>query len=215
MLLEHDLGVRRHVGLELLAGVVDGDPHLEARDVVLLDAHRRNLRDAAVERLLLERLHADARRLTEADAADVGLVHLAADEHLVDVADRHDERRVRAEVQDRRDRAADLHVARQHRAGNGRANRRVRQVLGRAIRRRLRLRDLRARLGDLGLADRELRLRGAFPVFGHVDDAVSIIERRLRDEVLREQRFGALERAAGELGVRPFGLDEIFLQLRF
>ena len=62
MLFEHDLGVGGHVRLELLARVVDRDAHLEVGDVVLLDAHRRDLRDAAVEDLVLERLDADARR---------------------------------------------------------------------------------------------------------------------------------------------------------
>src|SRR4051812_36015961 len=40
MLLQHDLGVRRHVGLELLARIVDRHLHLEAGDVVFLDAER-------------------------------------------------------------------------------------------------------------------------------------------------------------------------------
>ena len=40
VLLEHDLGVRRHVGLQLLARIVDRHLHFEARDVVLLDAER-------------------------------------------------------------------------------------------------------------------------------------------------------------------------------
>ena len=43
------------------------------------------------------------------------------------------------------------------------------QILVRAIGRRLGLRDLRARLGHLRLADRELRLRGALAVLGHFD----------------------------------------------
>ena len=99
------------LALSSLPGLSIETLHFEVRDVVLLDAHRRDLRDAAVERLVLERLDADPRRLAEAHAADVGLVHLAAHEHLVDVAERHDQRRVGAEVENRRDRAADFDVA--------------------------------------------------------------------------------------------------------
>ena len=58
VLLEDDLGVGRHVGLELLARVVDRDLDLEGGDVVLLDADRRDLRDLAVEDLSLEGLDA-------------------------------------------------------------------------------------------------------------------------------------------------------------
>src|SRR6267378_3234048 len=118
VLLEHDLRVRGHVRLQLFAGVVDRHAHLEVGDVVLFDAHRRDLCHAAVERLVLERFDADPRLLTEPHAADVRLVHLAADEDLIDVAERHDERRVRAQIQDRRHGAADLHVAREDRAAN-------------------------------------------------------------------------------------------------
>ena len=100
MLLEDDLGVGRHVRLQLLGAVVDRDLHLEGGDVVLLGADRRDLRDAALELLVLERLDRDARALAEAHLADVGLVDLAAHEHLVDVAERHHERSVGAEVQD-------------------------------------------------------------------------------------------------------------------
>ena len=214
VLLEHDLGVRGHVRLELFARVVDRDAHLEVGDVVLLDAHRRDLRDLAVEHLVLERFDADARRLTEPHAADVGLVHLAAHEHLIDVAERHDQRGVRAEVQDRRHRAADLDVARQHGAADRRADRRVCDVFGGAVGGRLGLRHLRARFGHLRLADRQLRLRGALAVLRHVHQAVCIVERRLRDQVLREQRLRALVGAARELLVRPFRLDDVLLQLR-
>ena len=91
----------------------------------------------------------DARRLAEPHAADVGLVHLAADEHLLDVAERHHQRRVGAEVEDRRHRAADLDVARQHGAADRRADGGVGELLVGALDRGLRLRDLRARLGDL------------------------------------------------------------------
>ena len=83
-----------------------------------------------------------------------------------------------------------------------------------AVGRRLRLRDLGAGLGDARLADGELRLRGALPVLRHVDGAVRIVERGLRDQVLIEERAGALVGAAGELDVGPFGFDGVLLQLR-
>jgi hypothetical protein len=53
--------------------------------------------DAVAERLVVMRASA------EADVADVGLVDLAAHEHAVDVAERHHQRGVGAEVQDRGD----------------------------------------------------------------------------------------------------------------
>ena len=133
---------------------------------------------------ILERLDADARRLVEPHAADVGLVHLAAHEDLLDVAERHHERRVGAEVENRRHRAADLDVAAEDRGADRRADRGVGEVLGVAVGRGLRLRHLRPRLGDLRFADRQLRLRGALAVFGHVDGAVRIVERGLRDQPL-------------------------------
>ena len=95
----------------------------------------------------------------ELHAADVGFVDLAANEHLLDVAQRHHERRVGAEVEDRRHRAADLDVAREHGAADRRADRGVGEIFGGAVGRGLGLRDLRARFGHLGLADHELRLR--------------------------------------------------------
>src|SRR6185295_5404255 len=211
---EHDLGIRGHVRLELLTRVVDRHAHLEVGDVVLLDAHRRDLRDLAVEGLVLERFDPDARRLSKPHTADIGLVHLAAHEDLLDLAKRHDERRVRAQVQDGRDRAADLHVARQHGPVDRRADGRVRDIFGRAVGRGLRLRHLRTRLGDLRPAHGELRLRGALAVVGHVHEAVGIVQRRLRDQFLIKQRPRAIVGAPGELFIRAFGFDDVLLQLR-
>ena len=44
--------------------------------------------------------------------------------------------------------------------------------------------------------------------------AVRVVERRLRDQLLLEQRLRALVGAARELDVGPFGFDDVLLQLR-
>ena len=111
--------------LSSLPGIVDRDAHLEVRDVVALDAHRGNLRHLALERALLERLDADARRLAEPQVADFGLVDPPAHEHVRDVAHRDDRRRRRAHVENRRHGTADLDVARENASANRRADRRV------------------------------------------------------------------------------------------
>ena len=71
LLLQDDLGVRGHVGLELAARVLDGDPHLERGDVVLLHAVGRDAVDLAFELPVPKTLHHDARRLVDVDLADV------------------------------------------------------------------------------------------------------------------------------------------------
>ena len=50
VLIEENFGVGGHVGLELAAGVVDGDANLEGRDVVLFHAHRSDLGHFAIEK---------------------------------------------------------------------------------------------------------------------------------------------------------------------
>ena len=66
VLFEDDLRVGRHVGEQFAGRVVDRHLHLEGDDVVLVGAHRRDLRDLALELLVAERLHLDARGLAEA-----------------------------------------------------------------------------------------------------------------------------------------------------
>src|SRR5215475_66566 len=127
------LGVGGHVRAQQIARVVDGDFDLEGHYVVLIHAERRNLRDLAVEYLVLERLHLDPRRLVEFDYADVGLVNLAAGVDLADVAQDHNQRRRRAHIQDRRDRRADLDVAREDHSDDRRADGRVIQLLFGAV----------------------------------------------------------------------------------
>ena len=130
------------------------------------------------------------------------------------MTERHDERRVRTQVQDGRHGAADLHVARQHGPVDRRTDRRVRDILGRAVGRRLRLRHLRTCLSHLRPADRELRLRGALAVVGDVHQAVGVVQRRLRDQLLFKQRLRTIVGAPGELFVGAFRLDDVLLQLR-
>ena len=141
--------------------------------------------------LVLERLDGDPRRLPQAHAADVGLVHLAADEHPVDVAERHHQRRLGAQVEDRRHRAADLDVARQHRAADRRPDGRVGQLLFGALDGGAVPARRWPRLGDLGLRDDELpwpRAGGSRPA-----RALCASSSACGDQLLREQLIGALE----------------------
>src|SRR5262245_65126561 len=57
------LGVGGHVGAQKIARVVDRDFDLEGHYVVLINAERGNLRDFAVEYLVLQGLALDPRRL--------------------------------------------------------------------------------------------------------------------------------------------------------
>src|SRR5712692_10016703 len=116
LFLEKDLGVGAHVGLQLSAGVGNGDADFKRRDVVLFLAERGNLGDFAGKFLVLERFHDDARGLIQINFSDVGFVHLALHVDFADVSQRHDEGGLRAEHQDGADRIADIHVARKNQA---------------------------------------------------------------------------------------------------
>ena len=111
VLFEEDFGVGGHVGFELAAGVVDGDADLKGGDVVLFDAEGSDAGDFAEEGLVLEGFDLDAGGLAQVDLADVGLVDLALDVDLVDVADGHDEGGGAADDEDGADGVAFFDVA--------------------------------------------------------------------------------------------------------
>src|SRR6266481_5874100 len=71
--------------------------------------------------LVVERLHNDARRLTEKNLADIRFIDFALHVDFADVAQRHDQGRLRPKHQDGADRVPDIDVARQHQPVN-RAN---------------------------------------------------------------------------------------------
>src|SRR5579862_2965676 len=77
VLFQDDLGVGRHSRFQFAARIIDRDADLERRDVIFFHAHRRDLGDLTVKRLVLERLDLDARRLSEIHLADIALVNLA------------------------------------------------------------------------------------------------------------------------------------------
>src|SRR5439155_21474180 len=80
------------------------------RSVVFFHAERRNFRDLAVKLLVFERFDDDARGLADINLADVGLVHFAEHVNARNVAERHDQRGLRA--QDRKStRLNSSHVA--------------------------------------------------------------------------------------------------------
>src|SRR5215510_368268 len=207
------LGVGGHVGAQQIARVVDRDFDLEGHYVVLIHAERRNLRDFAVEYLVLERLDLDPRRLVEFDDADVSLVNLAAHVDLADVAEHHHQRRRRAHIQDRRDRRPDLEVAREDHSADRRADCRVIQLLFGAVYGGLRLCDLGLGLSDFRLAHGQLRARDVLAVQRQFVRAARVVIRLLRQHAVLQQPFGALEIALGEWHVWAFGFDFVFLQL--
>ena len=113
VLVQNNLGIGGHVGFQLATRVVDRDAHLEGGHVVLFHAHGRDLGHLPVKQPAAEALHLDARRLAQIDVRNVGLVHLAIHIDLGRVALGHHQRSRRTQHQNRADRVADLHVARQ------------------------------------------------------------------------------------------------------
>ena len=157
VLFENDFGVGGHVGLELAAGVVDGDANFEGGDVVFFDAEGSDLGDDAAEGLVAEALDLDAGGLAEIDLADVGLVDLALDVDLVGVAEGHDEGGGGAEDEDGADRVADFDVAGEDGAVDGGGDGGVAELLFKLLERGLGLGDLRVGLMELGGVDGDLR----------------------------------------------------------
>ena len=153
---EDDLGVGGHVGLELAAGIVDGDLDLEGGDVILLDAERSDLGDAAGEGAAGEALDLDARGLAEIDLGDVGLVDFAFDVDLVGIAEGHDEGCRGAEDEDGADGVADLHVAGEDDAVDGRGDGGVGELLFELLEGGFGLLDEGLALVELGVVDGDL-----------------------------------------------------------
>src|SRR5205823_4156229 len=122
-------------------------------------AHGRDLGDFALERFVLEGFDFDARRLAEINLADIALVHFAFYVNLFGIAHGHDERGIRADLQDGTHGVADLNRAREdetiHRRGDGR----VAQLLFELLEVRAVLRHLRIRLRNFGFAYDQLRAR--------------------------------------------------------
>src|SRR4051812_42809760 len=187
VLFEDDLRVRRHGSLEFAGGVVDGDTHFERGDVVFLHAHGRDLGDLAVEGLVFERLHLDARRLADVDLADIRLVHFALHVDLVRVAFGHDESGGGAEDKDGADCVTDLDIARQDDAVDGSDDGGVAQVLLLGL-------EPGAGLIDLGLVHRKLGLGDALLVDGELVVALRVVECGRRNHAFFRHLLGALVR---------------------
>src|SRR4051812_47421347 len=181
VLFEDDLRVRGHRSFQFATGVIDRDTHFKSGDVVFLRAHGRDLRHLAVEGLVLERFHLDARRLAEIDLADIRLVHLALDVDLARVADGHHQRRRRTEDEDGADSVTAFDVTREHHAIHGRGDGGVVQVLLRVLHAGAGLCDLGLRLLHLGAGHGQLRLRHLLFVGGDLVVLLRVVERRGRD----------------------------------
>ena len=82
------------------------------------------------------------------------------------------------------------------RAADGRPNRRVRQLLLRALDRCLRLRNVRRGFGHPRLGNRQLRLRRTTAVLGLLERRARFVERVLRDQLARRTGFSPA-RASG------------------
>src|SRR5262249_31009957 len=176
---QNDLGVRGHIRAQQIAGVVDRDLNLERDHIVFVHAEWGDLRDCAFEGLVLESFDLDPRRLVEFDDADIGLVNFAANVDLADVAQDHHQRRGRAHIQDRRDRRADLDVARQDHSPDRRTDRRVIQLLFGAINRGLGLSDFGSGLSDFGFAYAKLGAGDVLSVQRQLERASRVVIRLL------------------------------------
>src|SRR5207237_2099035 len=125
-----DLGISSHKSLQFAARVVDRDAYLERGYVVLLDAHRSDLRDLAAEALVLERFHLDASGLSKIDFADIALVDFAIDVNLLHIAEGHDKRCRGAQAQNGTDSVANFYATRETKPVEGSADGRVLKLFG-------------------------------------------------------------------------------------
>ena len=155
-------------GPQLAVLVVDAQ-HGVVRDDVLRDRRlRANLEDRARERLARVRVDGERRLLALVQLADVGLVdggvHLHARQVLRD-------REQHGRLQRRRDGLAHVDRALQHRARDGRADRRVLEVDARDAHRRARLPHLR--VGRRAIGHRLVVLRPRGVEIGRADDLLS------------------------------------------
>ena len=158
VLVQQNLRVGRHVGLQLAARIVDRHANLECRHVVFFHSHRRNLRHFSVKQPVMKALHLDARWLPHVDMRNVRFVHLALHVHFRRIALSHDQRGRRPQHQNRAHRIADLHVPRQNHAVHRRHNGCIRQLLLKLLQTGLALLHLRLRLLQLRRVHTNLRL---------------------------------------------------------
>ena len=164
---------------------------MERGYVVLLDAHRSDLRDLAAEALVLERFHLDASGLSKIDFADIALVDFAIDVNLLHIAEGHDKRCRGAQDQNGTDSVANFYVTREDNAVDGRDDRRVIQLFGSTRKRRFVLRHLGLSLLHLGLTHDQLRACYVAFVHRHLIVALGIVERGSRNYSLGRHALGS------------------------
>ena len=191
VLVENDFGVGRHVGLELAAGIVDGDADLEGGDVVFLNAERGDLGDLAEEGLVAEALDLDAGGLAEVDLADVGLVDLALDVDLGSVAEGEDLGGGGAENEDGGDGVAHFDVAGEDGAVDGRGDVGVGELFLELLEGGVGLGGLGVGLVELGLVHGDLGDGFVACVGGEEILLVGVVEGLLGDDAIFLHLFGA------------------------
>lgn len=191
VLFENDLSVGGHVGFEFSAGVVDGDADLKGGDVVFFYAKRGDAGDFAEEGFIFERLDLDAGGLAEIDLANVGLVDLALNVDLADVADGHDEGCSRAEDENGGDCVAFFHVAGEDDSVHGRGDGGVGELLFELLERGFGLCDLRFGLMELGGIDGDLGDGFIAGVYGEEVLLLSVVEGLVGDDPVLGHLQGA------------------------
>ena len=222
MLLENDLRVGGHVREQLALRVGNGYAHLERRDIIQFLAHRGDAFHHALKGFRGEGLDLGPNMLAAIGLANVCLVHFAFDIHAADIAEGHNQRRGAAQIENRGNRIAQFHVAGQHDAGDGRANRGITERLFRSIQGRLGRCHPRASLLHLSAGRLHGGIQQLLAILGHLESAAGVVELLLRSDLLFEQLLSPVEIAPGEfqLGVGRFNLGFGFsrngrLQIRF
>src|SRR5579862_7988201 len=168
--------VGSHLGFQLAARVLDRDAYFERCDVILLHAHRRNLRHLAFEGFVFERLHLDAGALSQIHLADIALVDLALYVDFAGIAQRHDECGGRSQHEDRTHRVAHLDVAREHDAIDRRNDVGIAELFFELSEIGLIFYYLRLGLCDLRLQHGDLRLRDILLVQRHLVILLGVVE---------------------------------------
>ena len=118
-LLQNDVGVRRHAGQQLPAGIVRLNHHRVAHDAALGDALLAHLAHAALELPVRERIDRELHRLPFVDFTNIGFIHRDVRLQPRQILRDHKQSR---RLQARRHRLADVHLTIHDNAIDRRAN---------------------------------------------------------------------------------------------
>ena len=214
VLVEENFGVSCHVGFELAARVVDRDADFEGGDVVFLDAEGGDTGNFAEEGLVLEGLNFDAGGLAEVDLADVGLVNLALDVDVLDVADGHDECSGGTHDENGADGVAKLDVAGEDDAVHGGLDGGVAELLLELLKGGFGLGDLGLGLMEFGGVDGDLGDGFVAGVGGEEVFLFGVVQGLLGDYAFRGHLPGTLVGVLVHGEVGGLGVDLVVLDGR-